>query len=72
MRILRPSVQRFAEAMEEQLRRNDFKGGWGHMNSYEILGRPQRWQTHCQSCPEIFRARAAATNHQVYSRFSGV
>lgn len=39
MTILRPSVQRFAETMEENLCRNDFKGGWGDMNSYEILGR---------------------------------
>ncbi len=25
---LRPSVQRFAQAMEAKLRENDFKGGW--------------------------------------------
>lgn len=36
---LRPAVQRFAEHMEDALRRNDHKGGWSNMSSSELMER---------------------------------
>lgn len=35
----RPEVQAFAIAMEEELRRNDWKGGWQLMNDFQLMGR---------------------------------
>lgn len=36
---LRPEVRRFAEAMEQQLRENEHKGGWEHINMLTLVGR---------------------------------
>jgi hypothetical protein len=35
----RPSVQRFAILMEEELRRNDWKGGWMGMKRWQVSNR---------------------------------
>ena len=37
--IVRPAVQRFAEAMEKILRENDHKSGWQDMEDSEIFDR---------------------------------
>lgn len=34
---VRPEVAKFALAMEEKLRENDWKGGWQDMNNGELL-----------------------------------
>ena len=39
---LRPSVQRFAEAMEVALQENDDKGGWVGFPPLDTLGRMSR------------------------------
>ncbi|MHB0874553.1 MAG: hypothetical protein ACYC5O_00770 [Anaerolineae bacterium] len=36
-RSLRPEVQRFAPAMEEQLKANDHKGGWKECSTSELI-----------------------------------
>lgn len=36
---LRPVVQAFAEAMEEELQKNDYKGGWWDDHPRELLSR---------------------------------
>lgn len=44
---LRPEVLRFAQAMEEELRRNDHKGGWKNMTDVSLILRIQ------EECDEL-------------------
>jgi NTP pyrophosphatase (non-canonical NTP hydrolase) len=36
---MRPEVRAFAEAMEEKLRANDYKGGWKDVRPHSLMGR---------------------------------
>ena len=44
---MRPSVKRFAEAMERVLRKNDHKEGWDELTNHHLL---ERMQDELQEC----------------------
>lgn len=52
----RKEVVWFATLMEEKLRENDHKGGWGNCDIYYLIGRLQ------QECEEAYNA---ITNHNI-------
>jgi NTP pyrophosphatase (non-canonical NTP hydrolase) len=60
---LRPKVRAFAQAMERELRANDWKGGWEEMDKHEIISRLYEEMQELRE--EVLRPQASIIDAQV-------